>query len=101
VGNNAGLRFAVDGPQVYLKKVRVKAADLGTDEWVDLRLSTSESFVPKNLNPPLNNDDRELGFNVYHLYVADAEQAGPVEGVVDAVALAPALPAAKAAPAAR
>jgi hypothetical protein len=101
VGNNAGLRFAVEGPQVYLKKVRVKAADLGTDEWVDLRLSTSESFVPKNLTPPLNNDDRVLGFNVYHLYVAEADLLGPVEGVVDAVALAPALPGAAAAPAAR
>jgi hypothetical protein len=44
--------------------------------------------VPKNLEPPLNNDDRELGFNVYHLYVADAGQAGDVEGVTDAVALA-------------
>jgi len=99
VGNNAGLRFPIEGPQVYLKKVRVKAADLGTDDWVDLRLSTSESFVPKNLTPPMNNDDRELGFNVYHLYVADAEQAGPVDGVVDAVALAPSGPAPKAAPA--
>ena len=92
VGNNVGLRFPIDGPQVFLKKIRVKAADLGTDEWVDLRLAMNESFVPKNLNPPLNNDDRELGFNVYHLYVADAEQAGSPEGVVDAVALAPAAP---------
>jgi hypothetical protein len=52
----------------------------------------NQSFVPKSMNPPLNNDDRELGFNVYHLYVADAEQAGSPEGVVDAVALAPAAP---------
>jgi hypothetical protein len=61
----------------------------------------NQSFVPKNLNPPLNNDDRELGFNLYHLYVADAEQAGSPEGVADAVALAPAAaspaPAVKAA----
>ena len=99
VGGKAGLRFPIEGPQVYLKKVRVKAADLGTDEWVDLRIATSESFVPMNLNPPLNNDDRELGFNVYHLYVTDAEQAGSPEGVADAVALAPAAPSA--APAAK
>jgi hypothetical protein len=92
VGNNVGLRFPIDGPQVFLKKIHVKAADLGTDEWVELRLAMSQSFVPKNLSPPLNNDDRELGFNVYHLYVADAEQAGSPEGVVEAVALAPAAP---------
>jgi hypothetical protein len=96
VGNNVGLRFPIEGPQVYLKKVRVKAADLGADEWTDLRLSMSESFVPKNLSPPLNNDDRELGLDVYHLYVADAEQVGPAEGVIDAVALAPAAPTPKA-----
>jgi hypothetical protein len=93
VGNNVGQRFALDGPQVYTKKVRVKAADLGTEEWVDLRLSMNQSFVPKNLNPPLNNDDRELGFNVYHLYVADAEETGAAEGIEDAVALGPAAPA--------
>jgi hypothetical protein len=72
---------------VYLKKVKVKAADLGDEEWTDLRLTMNESFVPKNLNPPLNNDDRELGFNVYHLFVVSAEQAGKVDGVVDAVAV--------------
>jgi hypothetical protein len=90
IGRNVGLRIPIEGPQVHLNKVRVKAADLGTDEWVDLRLAMNESFVPKNLTPPLNNDDRELGFNVYHLYVAAAEQVGSPEGVVDAVALAPA-----------
>jgi hypothetical protein len=92
VGNNVGLRFPIDGPQVMLKKIRVPAADLGTDEWVDLRLSMNESFVPKDLNPPLNNDDRELGFNVYHLYVADADQVGAAEGIEDAVALGPSVP---------
>ncbi len=101
VGKGVGLRFPIEGPQVHLKKVRVKAADLGDEEWVDLRLSMNESFVPKNLNPPLNNDDRELGFNVYHLFVADAEASGEVPGVVDAVPLAPAAPAPKAAPAGR
>ena len=94
VGKRVGIKFPIEGPQVYLKKVKVKAADLGDEEWTDLRLSMNESFVPKNLNPPLNNDDRELGFNVYHLFVVSAEQAGAVEGVVDAVSVvaAPAPP---------
>jgi hypothetical protein len=92
VGNNMGLRFPIEGPQVLLKKFRVKAADLGDEEWVDLRLAMNQSFVPKNMTPPLNNDDRELGFNVYHLFVVDAELAGSPEGVVDAVALAPRPP---------
>jgi len=101
VGEHASLRIPIEGPQVHLFKIRVKAQDLGDGEWVDLRLSMSESFVPKNLEPPLNNDDRELGFNVYHLYVADAAQAGEVEGVTDAVTQAKAPSPAKAAPAKR
>ena len=97
VGEKAGLKIPIDGPQVHIRKIRVKAEDLGDGEWVDLRLAMNESFVPKNLEPPLNNDDRELGFNVYHLYVADAAEAGNVDGVTDAVALAPAPAPAKAA----
>ena len=92
VGNNVGLRFPIEGPQVYLKKIRVKAADLGTDEWVDLRLAMDQSFIPKSLNPPMNNDDRELGLDVYHLYVAEADQMGAPPDVVDAVSLGPAAP---------
>jgi hypothetical protein len=101
VGERASLRVPIEGPQVHLFKIRVKAADLGDGEWVDLRLSMNESFVPKSLEPPLNNDDRELGFNVYHLYVADAAQAGEVAGVTDATAPAPAATPAKAATAKR
>jgi len=97
VGEKAGLKIPIDGPQVHIRKIRVKAEDLGDGEWVDLKLAMNESFVPKNLEPPLNNDDRELGFNVYHLYVADAAQAGSVDGVTDAVAMAPAPAPAKAA----
>ncbi len=89
IGNDVGIRFPVDGPQVYLKKILVKASDLGTEDWVDLRLSMDQSFIPKNLDPPLNNDERELGFNVYHLYVAEADQAGEPEGVVPAEPLKP------------
>jgi hypothetical protein len=88
VGSKVGLTVPIEDPSVLLKKIRVKAEDLGTDEWVDLRLSMNQSFVPKLLTPPLNNDDRELGVNVYHLYVAEAGQAGSPEGVVDAVPLA-------------
>ena len=96
VGNDVGLRFPIEGPQVYLKKIRVKAADLGSDDWVDLKLAMDQSFVPKKLNPPMNDDDRELGLDVYHLYVAEADQMGTPPDVVDAVPLGPAAPSATA-----
>jgi hypothetical protein len=92
VGSNVGLRFPIESPDVFLKKIRVKAEDLGSEEWVDVRLSMNQSFVPKNLNPPLNSDDRELGLLVYHLYVTDVASAGTPENVVEAVPLGPAEP---------
>ncbi len=94
VGDNVGLRFPVDEPSIFLKKIRVSTEDLGDEEWVDLRLKMNESFIPNQLDPPLNNDDRELGLNVYHLYVADADAVGSAEGVVDAEPLGPASPSA-------
>lgn len=105
IGGRTGVTIPVESPEVFLKKIRVKAADLGNDEWVDLRLAMNHSFVPKLLNPPMNNDDRELGLLVYHLYVGEADKVGALEGasVMDAGSLAaapapgkpPAAPATK------
>ena len=92
VGNNVGVRIPFDEPQVILRKIRVSAEDLGDEEWVDLRLTMNGSFVPNQLDPPLNNDERELGLNVYHLYVAEADTVGALEGVVDAEPLGPSAP---------
>jgi hypothetical protein len=83
VGRKSGLVVPIENSEVFLKKIRVKAADLGDQEWVDLRLSMNQSFVPKakGVNP---TDDRELGLMVYHLYVGEADKLGNVPGVVDA-----------------
>jgi hypothetical protein len=97
-----GLVLPLENSEIFLKKIRFKAADLGEGDWVDLRLAMNQSFVPKALG--LNNDERELGLMVYHLYVGQADQLGGVEGVVDAapvtLAAAPAATDAKPAPAA-
>ena len=83
VGGKSGLVVPIENSEVFLKKIRVKAADLGDQEWVDLRLSMNSSFVPKakGVNP---TDDRELGLMVYHLYVGEADKLGNVPSVVDA-----------------
>jgi hypothetical protein len=87
-----GLVVPIENSEIFLKKIRFKAADLGSGDWVDLRLTMNQSFVPKALG--LNTDERELGLLVYHLYVGVADQLGEVEGVVDAVPVAkPAAPA--------
>jgi hypothetical protein len=49
-----------------------------------MKLTMSHSFVPKALG--LNQDDRELGLLVYHLFVGEADKLGNITGtpVVDA-----------------
>jgi hypothetical protein len=108
VGSKSGLVLPIENSEVFLKKIRVKAADLGDQEWVDLRLSMNQSFIPK-LKGINNTDDRELGLMVYHLYVGEADKLGPVPNVADALPVslpplgtaAPAAPGTKASPAAK
>jgi hypothetical protein len=96
VAGKTGLVIPIESSEIFLKKIRVKAADLGSDEWVDLRLSMNQSFVPK-LKGVNTTDDRELGLMVYHLYVGEADKLGSVPDVVDAVPIS--VPAAKPSPA--
>ncbi len=98
VANKAGVVVPIENSEVFLKKFRVKAADLGNEEWVDLRLSMNQSFVPK-LKGVNANDDRELGLMVYHLYVGEADKLGTVPNVVDATPVS--LPPIAASPAPR
>lgn len=90
-GGQSGLQVPIENSEIFMRKIRFKAADLGDGEWVDLRLAMNESFVPKAKG--LNNDDRELGLLVYNLFVGAADQLGQVPQVVDAGPLTPPSPA--------
>jgi hypothetical protein len=87
VNGGAGLQIPIENSEVFLKKVRFSADQLGKEEWVDLRLTMNQSFVPKAKG--INQDDRELGLLVYHLFVGEADKLGtvPPATVVDAGAL--------------
>src|SRR5687767_3094903 len=107
VAGKTGVVVPIPNSEVFVKKVRVKAEDLGNEEWVDLRLSMNQAFVPK-LKGVNAHDERELGLLVYHLYVGEADKLGnlPTATVVDAgpvtlpppASPAPALAAGKTAP---
>lgn len=95
VGGNRGIVVPIENSELFLKKVRFSKEDLGDNEWVDLRLSMNESFVPKSLG--INDDERELGLLVYHLYVGEADKLGnvPEDTIVAAGPVTPpAVPAA-------
>jgi hypothetical protein len=99
-GGSKGLSVPIETSELMLKKISFKKEDLGDGEWVDLRLTMSQSFVPKLLG--INDDDRELGLLVYHLYVGEADKLGKLpEGSVVAagpVTLPSPPPPAKGAP---
>jgi hypothetical protein len=84
VGGKVGLAVPIGSSEIFLRKVRFKAADLGAAEWVDLRLSMNQSFVPKQVTPATSQDERELGLLVYHLWVGEADKLGAPPDVVDA-----------------
>ncbi len=90
VGGTTGLTIPVESSEVFLKKIRFKAESLGAGDWVDLKLAMNQAFVPKAVG--LNQDDRELGLLVYHLFVGEADKLGNVVGVVDAGPIAAPAP---------
>jgi hypothetical protein len=91
-GAAAAISVPIESSDVFLKRIRFDAKQLGEAEWVDLRLAMSESFVPKKLG--MNQDSRELGLMVYHLCVMEASKIGslPAGQIVNAQA-APPVPA--------
>lgn len=61
--------FAADSITSVLQRIAISAADLGTDDMVELRLDVDKTFVPAKLPNSTNADTRELGVRVYHLFV--------------------------------
>jgi hypothetical protein len=67
IGDTEVESFTVEDKNTFLKNISIPASALGDDDWVDLRIVNSESFVPSQKG--VGSDDRELGLRVYHLYV--------------------------------
>jgi hypothetical protein len=84
IGGTKGVVLPIQDADLFLKRIRFKAADLGTGDFVDLRLNMNETFVPKELG--LNDDSRTLGLMVHHLNVVEADEVGslPADEIVDA-----------------
>jgi hypothetical protein len=83
----SGVVIPIADSDIFLKKVRFPAADLGDGEWVDLHLSMNEAFCPKTLG--FNSDPRELGLMVSHLFVIEESLVGslPADSVLTAAPL--------------
>jgi hypothetical protein len=61
--------FTLEPGKRDLKRIPIKADQLGTSEMVELQISVDKSYVPA-LTPGANNKDpRELGVRVFHAFV--------------------------------
>ncbi len=68
LGDQVVTSFPADSAARTLKKIPIAAAQFGTGEMAELRLSVDRTFVPAQ-SPVGGHDVRELGLEVYHLFV--------------------------------
>ncbi len=57
--------FTVDTPAETIRTVHLKAAQFGSDDMAQLRMSVDQTFVP-DVRRPGSGDVRELGLRVFH-----------------------------------
>lgn len=57
--------FTVDSPNEAIRTLDLKAAQFGSEDMAQLRLSVDPTFVPAERQPG-NGDPRELGIRVFH-----------------------------------
>ena len=61
--------FALGAKQQVLRKIPITAAQLGSGEMAEIRISVDKTFVPASIPAANNKDPRELGIRVFHAFV--------------------------------
>ena len=61
--------FTIQPTQEVIRKPTITAAQLGTADVVDLKLSVDKTYIPAVITRGANRDPRELGVRVFHAYV--------------------------------
>ena len=67
-GDRVVQSFAADAADRRLRRIRIPAAALGSDNRAEIEIAVDRTFVSPNL-PPGRLDRRELGIQVYHAFV--------------------------------
>lgn len=62
-------RFTMTPQQELLRKVPIKAAQLGSGDMAELVISVDKTFIPAVLPGSTNKDPRELGVRVFHAFI--------------------------------
>ncbi|HYM26480.1 MAG TPA: hypothetical protein VEU08_24850 [Vicinamibacterales bacterium] len=62
-------QFTLKPKERQLKKLKLTAAQLGTDDMAELHLIVDKTFVPALIRTSNDKDPRELGVRVFHAYL--------------------------------
>ena len=68
LGNEVVEEFTLQPKQPELRKIHLKAAQLGSGDVTELLISVDKTYVPAVLVAG-NKDPRELGVRVFHAYI--------------------------------
>lgn len=69
IGDQTIDSFVLEPKKELIRKPTITAAQLGTGDVVDLKISVDKTYVPAVLTNGANRDPRELGVRVFHAYV--------------------------------
>jgi hypothetical protein len=61
--------FTIQPKQELIRKPAITAAQLGTADTVELKITVDKTYVPAVITNGANRDPRELGVRVFHAYV--------------------------------
>ena len=61
--------FTIQPKQELIRKPTITAAQLGTADVVDIKISVDKTYIPAVVTGGANRDPRELGVRVFHAYV--------------------------------
>lgn len=67
LGSQHVTSFTADNVNPVLRRIPIRADQLGATDMAELRISVDRTFVPSALG--VGQDVRELGFRIYHLFV--------------------------------
>jgi hypothetical protein len=73
VNNQVVHTFAVDRKDPVLRRLPITAAQLGSEDMVDLKIQVDRTFTPAQIpagSPGHSTDTRELGIRVFHAFIA-------------------------------
>ncbi len=71
IGDNEVANVAVNGADEFLERIVIPASAMGDNEWVELNLEVTPVLVPQEIEAS-SQDDRELGLQVFSLYLSSS-----------------------------